>query len=169
MFLVRPKHAQYTLNARCAHDTDMIDRLNASTITSVLAVYMIFYHARRTSELCADVWRRYETHQWRSDQYSYKAQKVQEIYKNDHIIDIHVYTKVLTTGLGIPSGTKRPPEVASTQWCKLFSKVPGLSFNTPDARFVYIRLISDAQIKKVKSQTSTKLKSMEDPKFQNVN
>ena len=29
----------------------------------------------------------------------------QEIYKNDHIIDIHVNTKVLTTGLVIPSGT----------------------------------------------------------------
>ena len=42
----------------------------------------------------------------------------QEIYKNDHIIDIHVNTEVLTTGLVIPSGTKRPPAVASTQWCK---------------------------------------------------
>ena len=37
------------------------------------------------------------------------------IYKNDHINDIHVNTKVLTTGLVIPSGTKRPPAVASTQ------------------------------------------------------
>ena len=37
----------------------------------------------------------------------------QEIYKNDHIIDIHVNTKVLTTGLVIPSGTKRSPAVAS--------------------------------------------------------
>ena len=42
----------------------------------------------------------------------------QKIYKNDHIIDIHVNTKVLTTGLVIPSGTKRPLAVASTQWCK---------------------------------------------------
>ena len=42
----------------------------------------------------------------------------QEIYKNDHIINIHVNTEVLTTGLVIPSGTKRPPAVASTQWCK---------------------------------------------------
>ena len=33
------------------------------------------------------------------------------------------------------------------QWCKKLSKVPGLSFSTPDARFVYIRLISDAHIK----------------------
>ena len=31
----------------------------------------------------------------------------QEIYKNDHNIDIHVYTEVLTTGLVIPSWTKR--------------------------------------------------------------
>ena len=43
---------------------------------------------------------------------------LEEIYKNDHIIDIHVNTKVLTTGLVIPSGTKRPPVVASTQRCK---------------------------------------------------
>ena len=42
----------------------------------------------------------------------------QEIYTNDHIIDIHVNTEVLTTGLVIPSRTKRPPAVASTQWCK---------------------------------------------------
>ena len=42
----------------------------------------------------------------------------QQIYKNDHIIDIHVNTEVLTTGLVKPSGTKRPPAVASTQWCK---------------------------------------------------
>ena len=34
--------------------------------------------------------------------------------KNDHIIDIHVNTEVLTTGLVIPSGTKRPQPVAST-------------------------------------------------------
>ena len=43
---------------------------------------------------------------------------IRKIYKNDHIIDIHVNTEVLTTGLVIPSGTKRPPAVASTQWCK---------------------------------------------------
>ena len=41
-----------------------------------------------------------------------------EIHKNDHIIDIHVNTEVLTTWLVRPSGTKRPPAVASTQWCK---------------------------------------------------
>ena len=41
-----------------------------------------------------------------------------EIYKNDHIIDINFNTGVLTTGLVIPSGTKRPPAVASAQWCK---------------------------------------------------
>ena len=46
----------------------------------------------------------------------------QEIYKNDHIIDIHVNTEVLTTGLVIPSGTKRPPAVASTQWCKSYQR-----------------------------------------------
>ena len=40
-----------------------------------------------------------------------------KIIKNDHIIDIHD-TEVLTTGLVIPSITKRPPAVASTQWCK---------------------------------------------------
>ena len=39
----------------------------------------------------------------------------------------------------------------------------------PDARFIYMRLISDAQIKKkIESQTSIKLKSIEDPKFQKV-
>ena len=42
----------------------------------------------------------------------------QEIYKNDPIVGIHVNTEVLTTGLVIPSGTKRPPAVASTQRCK---------------------------------------------------
>ena len=42
------------------------------------------------------------------------------------IIDIHVNTEVLTTGLVIPSGTKRPPAVASTQWCKQLSRIPGL-------------------------------------------
>ena len=42
----------------------------------------------------------------------------QEICKNDHIIDIHVNTEVLTTRLVIPSGMKRPPAVAATQWCK---------------------------------------------------
>ena len=35
-------------------------------------------------------------------------------------------------------------------------------------RFIYIRLISDAHIKIFISQTSTKLKSIEDPKFQKV-
>ena len=39
------------------------------------------------------------------------------IKKNDHIIDIHVNNEVLTTGLIIPSETKRSPAVASTQWC----------------------------------------------------
>ena len=39
---------------------------------------------------------------------------LQKIYKNDHIIDIHVNTQVLTTGLLIPSGTKRPPAMVST-------------------------------------------------------
>ena len=38
----------------------MIDRLNVFEITSVLAAYVIFYNARRTSELYADVWRRYK-------------------------------------------------------------------------------------------------------------
>ena len=42
----------------------------------------------------------------------------EELYENDHIIDIHVNTEMLTTGLVIPSRTKRPPAVASTQWCK---------------------------------------------------
>ena len=42
----------------------------------------------------------------------------QGIYKNDYIIDIQVNTEVLTTGLVIPSETKRPLAVASTQWCK---------------------------------------------------
>ena len=42
----------------------------------------------------------------------------QEIYKNDFIIDIHVNTEVLTTGLVITLTTKGPLEVASTQWCK---------------------------------------------------
>ena len=37
------------------------------------------------------------------------------IYRNDHIIDIHVNNEVLTTGLVKPPGTKRPPAVASTQ------------------------------------------------------
>ena len=32
--------------------------------------------------------------------------------------DINLTTEVLTTGLVIPSGTKRPPAGASTQWCK---------------------------------------------------
>ena len=41
----------------------------------------------------------------------------QEIYKNDHTTDIHVNIEVLTSGLMITSGTKRPPGVASTQWC----------------------------------------------------
>ena len=46
------------------------------------------------------------------------------IYKNDNIFDIHANTEeVLTTVVVIPSG------------------------GTPDARFVYIRLISYAQIK----------------------
>ena len=43
-----------------------------------------------------------------------KKFRKQEIYKHDQIIDIHVNTEVLTTGLVIPSGTKRPPAVAST-------------------------------------------------------
>ena len=42
----------------------------------------------------------------------------QEIYTNDHVIDIQINTEVLTTGLVIPSGTKRPLAVASTQWCE---------------------------------------------------
>jgi hypothetical protein len=42
----------------------------------------------------------------------------QEIYKNDHIIVIHVNTELLTTGQVIPSGTKRPTAEASTKWCK---------------------------------------------------
>ena len=70
---------------------------------------------------------------------------------------------MLTTGLVIPSGTKRPPAVASTQWCKLLSKV--LYVDKPYARFVYIRL-GDAQTKE--SQTSIKLKIIDDPKFQKV-
>ena len=37
----------------------------------------------------------------------------QKIYENDHIIDIHVNTLVLTTGLVISSGTKCQPAV---QW-----------------------------------------------------
>ena len=45
----------------------------------------------------------------------------QLIYKNYHIIDVHVNTKVLKTGLVIPSGTKRLPTVESTQWCKQLS------------------------------------------------
>ena len=42
----------------------------------------------------------------------------QKIYKNYHIIDYHVNTEVLSTWLVIPSDTKRPPAVASTQWFK---------------------------------------------------
>ena len=45
----------------------------------------------------------------------------QEIYKKKkkcQIIDMHVNIEGLTTGLVIPSRTKRPPAVASTQWCK---------------------------------------------------
>ena len=44
----------------------------------------------------------------------------QEIYSNDHIIYIRVNigTELMTIGLMIPSGTKRPPAVTSTQWCK---------------------------------------------------
>ena len=34
----------------------------------------------------------------------------QEIYENDHIIDIHVNTEVLTTRLVMPSGTKLPQQ-----------------------------------------------------------
>ena len=41
-----------------------------------------------------------------------------EIYKYYHIIEILVNTEVLTTGVVIPSAKKRPPAVASTQWCK---------------------------------------------------
>ena len=42
---VRFLYVQYTLKTHCAHDTDMIDKLNASKTTSVscvLAAYMIF-------------------------------------------------------------------------------------------------------------------------------
>ena len=42
--------------------------------------------------------------------------------EKDHIIDIYVNTKVLTTELLISSWTKRPPAVASTQWCKQLMK-----------------------------------------------
>ena len=38
----------------------------------------------------------------------------QYIHNIDHIVDIHVNTEVLTTGIVIPSGTKRPSAVAST-------------------------------------------------------
>ena len=47
----------------------------------------------------------------------------QEIYKNDHIIDMHVNTEMLTTGLVIPLGKKRPPAVASTQWYKMLPEL----------------------------------------------
>ena len=35
LIYVRFSYAQYTLKARCIHDTDMVDKLNASEITSV--------------------------------------------------------------------------------------------------------------------------------------
>ena len=79
MLLERPINAYVqfsfainTLNTRCAHDTDMIDKLNEFEITSVykyiLATYMVFYHARCSSVVYADVWRHYyvdETRVWR--------------------------------------------------------------------------------------------------------
>ena len=48
---------------------------------------------------------------------SFSKNSKQEIYTYDHIIDIHVNTEVLTTGLVIhvPSGTNSPPVEASTQ------------------------------------------------------
>lgn len=51
---VRFSYAINSLKARCADDTDMIDKLIASKITNVLEVYMFFYHARRTSVLVCD-------------------------------------------------------------------------------------------------------------------
>ena len=53
----------------------------------------------------------------------------QEIHTNDHIIDIHVNTEVLTTGLVMPSGTKRhqqwhrPSGVNSYQWYQDYNLV----------------------------------------------
>ena len=66
--------------------------------------------------------------------------KILSISKNSFFCKQEIYkmTEVLTTGLVIPSGTKHPPAVALTQWCKWFSKVPGLQINTPDASSVYI-------------------------------
>ena len=73
------------------------------------------------------------------------------------MIDIHVNTEVPTTGMVIPFGMKRSPAVVLTQWCKKLSKVPGLLFNSPDARFVYIRLISDAYQKRDTSKRIFKI------------
>ena len=48
--------------------------------------------------------------------YKYLKFYIQVIYKNDHIIDIHVNTEMLTTELVIPSRTKhRPSGVNSYQ------------------------------------------------------
>ena len=88
----------------------------------------------------------------------------QEIYKNDHIIDIRVNTEMLTTGLVIPSGTKRPPAVASTQWCKYQANNLLRQTRVSSTLGSSLTLIS----KYLKSQTITKLKSIEDPKFQTV-
>ena len=38
------------------------------------------------------------------------------------MIDINVTTESLTTGLVKSSGTKRPPSVAWTQWCKYYQR-----------------------------------------------
>lgn len=40
---------------------------------------------------------------------------ISKLIKNDHLIDIHVNTEVLTTGLVILSGKKRSLAVASSQ------------------------------------------------------
>lgn len=40
--------------------------------------------------------------------------------------------------LVIPTVTKRPPAVVSTQWYKYLSKVPGLKLNTPDRSADYL-------------------------------
>lgn len=58
----------------------MIDKLNASQITCVLEAYIDFDHARFTSVTFADVWRRYKTQQWRSDQNRYYAKQVQSCW-----------------------------------------------------------------------------------------
>lgn len=45
------------------------------------------------------------------------------------------------------------------------SEAPGLYFNTPDARFVYIKLISDAQIKMVINPNKYKVEEHWRPKL----